>query len=228
MTRWLPIATLRVRLILLVLLAIIPALAIMLYTAAESRRHEAALAQAEVRTLTRLIANQEEQLIESTRQLLITLAQLPVVGSGDTAACDTLFANLIKQYPYYVGMGSADAEGKVVCSSVPLTSPVNVSDRLWFQQAVQSRNFVIGQYQVGRVLDEAALPLAYPLLNSTGQVEGVVSVGLKLGRLAALGAQIPFTEEATIIEIDRDGTILDRYHDPEQWIGQHLPEAPLI
>ncbi|HXV44633.1 MAG TPA: PAS domain S-box protein [Anaerolineae bacterium] len=228
MTRWLPIATLRVRLILLVLLAIIPALAIMLYTAAESRRREAALARQEALTLTRLIASREEESIESARQVLITLAQVPVVRQGNGTACNEVFAGLIKQYPNYVGLGLADVAGNVSCSSVPLTSPVNVSDRAWFQQAVQSHDFVIGQYQIGRVINEAVLPLAYPLLSATGQVEGVISVGLRLDRLDSLATQIALVEEASIIEIDQGGTILDHYPQPEEWIGQTLPEAPLI
>lgn len=228
MTRWLPIATLRVRLILLVLLAIIPALAIMLYTAAESRRREAALVREETLTLTQLVAGREEESIESARQLLIALAQLPEVRQADAAACNTLFADLIKQYPNYNTLGLVNADGNMICRSVPLTSPTNVSDRPWFQQAVQSHDFVVGDHQVSQATGTSTLILGYPILDSGGHVQRVVAVGLKLKRLGTLATQLSLAEGVVLIEIDRDGTIVDRYPDPEQWVGQTLPDIPLI
>jgi PAS domain S-box-containing protein len=228
MTRWLPIATLRVRLILLVLLAIIPALAIMLYTAAESRRREAVLAQEEALTLTELIASREEESIESARQLLIALAQLPVVRQGDAAACNTLFADLIEEYPDYNTLGLVNAEGEVVCRSIPLTLPQNVGDRSWFQRATQSHDFAIGDYQLSQATGTPTVILAYPILSPAGQVQSVVAVGLKLGLLGRFTDRIRLPEGAAVIKIDRNGTILDSHPQPEQWIGQTLPEAPLI
>jgi hypothetical protein len=76
----------------------------MLYTAAESRRREAALTRKEALTLTQLIADREEVVIESARQVLVALAQVPVVRQGDIAACNEVFAWLMGQVMYPVAL----------------------------------------------------------------------------------------------------------------------------
>src|SRR5918912_866234 len=71
------LASLRVRLLLLVLLAVLPALGLILFGAAEQRRQAADSLQAEGLRLARLAAADQEDLNESSRQLLIILARLP-------------------------------------------------------------------------------------------------------------------------------------------------------
>lgn len=83
MTHFYPFFSLRIRLILLVLLALIPALAIMLYTAAETRQREAERVEDEALTLVRLLSANQESTIEGARQLLIAVTQLrDRFGSG--------------------------------------------------------------------------------------------------------------------------------------------------
>ena len=78
-------SSLRFRLILLVLLAVIPAVALMLYTTVEQHRLEAAHVQEDVLRLARLAVLDDKQLIDGTRQLLVVLAHLPEVRGGDPA-----------------------------------------------------------------------------------------------------------------------------------------------
>jgi len=96
-----PFRSLRTRLLLLVLLAVVPALGLILYNAWEDRRLEVADVQEDALRLARLISADQERLIEGTRQFLVALAQLPQVRGGDPKACNMLFADLLKQYPLY-------------------------------------------------------------------------------------------------------------------------------
>src|SRR5215210_5199236 len=145
------LSSLRVRLLLLVLLAVLPALGLILYGAAEQRRQAADTLRAEGLRLARLAAGDQEDLNESSRQLLIILARLPAVRDRDAAACSALFVELLRLYPRYANLGVAGADGEIFCSGLPLGGPVNIADRAYFQRALQTHDFAIGDYQIGRV-----------------------------------------------------------------------------
>ena len=74
-----PFSSLRFRLILLVLLAVLPALGLILYTAVEQRRLATTEVQENALRLARFAAADQDNLIEGARQLLIALARLPEI-----------------------------------------------------------------------------------------------------------------------------------------------------
>src|SRR5262249_12971954 len=98
------LSSLRARLLLVVLLAVLPALGLIVYTDLEQRRLSAAQAQSNALRLARLAAADQAQLIQGAHQLLTALAQLPVVRDGDAVACTALFTTLQKQYPVYANL----------------------------------------------------------------------------------------------------------------------------
>ncbi len=67
-------SSLRFRLILLVLLAVIPALGLTFYTGLEQRRHAADHVQSDAMQLAARVSAEHERLIEGTRQFLYMLA----------------------------------------------------------------------------------------------------------------------------------------------------------
>jgi PAS domain S-box-containing protein len=227
-TQTLPYSSLRVRLMLLVLLAIIPALAIFYYNAIVLHQREAARVETDVLILTRLVASREEQLIEGARQLLIALTQLSAVRSDSAETCSTRLSELLRLYRRYSGFGVARPDGELFCRTFPLDRPLNVSNRAWFQRAIQARNFSVGDYQIGQTSGEAIIVFSYPILDSADQVQGVIFAVTRLDRLNELAAQAPLPEGTVLTIVDRNGTILAHHPNPEQWMGQTLPNAPLV
>src|SRR5262245_39361753 len=88
-------ASLRVRLIILVLIAVLPALGLVIYTAVEQRRQGVEHAATNALALVRIAAINQDQHLEATRQLLLTLTLLKEVRTQDRAACQALFTNLL-------------------------------------------------------------------------------------------------------------------------------------
>ena len=81
------LGSLRVRLCLVVLLAVIPSLGLIYYNARQQRAAAIALARDNVESLARLMAEHNTRVIEGARQLLTTLAHLPEVQGGDPSRC---------------------------------------------------------------------------------------------------------------------------------------------
>ncbi|MBZ0168499.1 MAG: hypothetical protein K8F29_03520 [Kofleriaceae bacterium] len=107
-TLWASVGT---RLLLLTLMAIVPALGLALYTGLEHRRTAAVQAQQEALRLARIASNDHERLIEGAHQLLVALSLLPAVRTRDARACSAFFADLLKQYTRYANLGVVEADG---------------------------------------------------------------------------------------------------------------------
>jgi PAS domain S-box-containing protein len=226
--RRLSFSSLRVRLLLLVLLAVVPALGLILYTASEQRRLAAGEVQEQALRLAWIAATDQGQLTEGARQLLIALAQLPAVRGRDPAACSSLFAALLKQYPHYANLAAVKPDGDTFCSALPLSGPASAADRLYFRRAVETHDFAVGEYQIGRITRKASINFGYPVLDEADRVQAVVVAALDLAWLNQLAAEARLPRGSTFTVIDRQGVILARYPDPEQWIGQLLPEASIV
>lgn len=220
-------SNLRARLFLLVVLAVLPALGLIFYNDMEQRKMAATQAQEDALRLAQLAAAEQAQLMRSTHQLLIALAQLPAVRNGDGRACSEFFSKLIKLYPAYANLGASHADGEAFCSVSPLMKPVNVASSTWFERVLRNRDFSIGDYQKSAATGEFVLILGYPVLDATGQIQGVVAASLDLSRLSQLAAQARLPEGATLTAIDRNGTIVADYPDSQRWIGRTLRETPL-
>jgi signal transduction histidine kinase len=225
---WLSRTSLRTRLLLLVLLAVIPALGLTLYTNLEERQLRKALVYEHAMRLSRLVSADHERLIEDTRRLLTTLAHLPAVRDRNSAACSTLFADLLSRHSSYANLAVAGADGNVFCSALPMTGQVYAGDRLYFRRALETRDFAIGEYQVGRITGRASVNFGYPVLDDLGHVHAVVVAALDLAWLNELAKQAGLAPGTMITVIDRDGTILSRYPDNGKWIGQLMPEPVVL
>lgn len=222
------VSSLRVRLLLLVLLALIPARGLGIYTTWEMRRVARVEALQDAMRLARIASSAGERLVEGTHQILIALARLPEVRRRNASACSALFADLLKPYPHYSNLGAAKPNGDVFCSAVAYEGVANLGDRTYFQRAVERRDFAAGEYQIGRVTGKATINFGYPVLDGAGQIRAVVFAGLDLSWLNRLLAESRLPEHSTITVVDGAGQVLARYPGSEQWVGKFFPDAPFV
>src|SRR4029453_11670256 len=225
---WLSLASLRTRLLLLVLLAVIPALGLTLYTNLEERQLRKAQVQEQAMRLSRIVSADHERLIEDARQLVVTLAAFPAVRDRNRAACNTLFADLLARRSSYANLAVVDADGNVICTALPMPGQVYVGDRVYFQRALETRDFAIGEYQVGRVTGKATLNFGYPVLDDAGHVRPGVAPAPDLAWLNELASQAALPTGSMLTVIDRNGTILSRYPDEGKWVGKLMPEPVFL
>jgi len=222
------LASLRLRLWLLVLLAFMPALGLMLYTAAEQRQHAVKEVRDQALRMAQIVSSDQERRIDGTRYLLMALAHVPDVRAGDAAECERFLSALLKDNPLYTVFGVADLAGDIICSAIRLTKPVNIADRAYFLEAMETRDFAIGEFYVGRITDRSAIGFGYPILDGDGRVQAVVAAGMNLSWLNQLMVDAELPEGALLLVIDRNGTILYGYPISEAWIGESDVSAPLF
>ncbi|MDA3904017.1 MAG: ATP-binding protein [Desulfuromusa sp.] len=218
--------SLRIRLMLIVLLAVIPMIVLILYTASEERRNEVVDVQDGVMPLARLIALQEDQLINASHQLMIALSHFPSVVDGNPAACNALFANLKDQhFTRYANFGVANMNGDVFCSAIPLAEPINIADREYFKNAVKAGDFSIGDYLLGRITDKPSLIFGYPIIGEVDKIKGVVYAAMDLEWFTRFEADVTslLSKGTTLAKIDSDGIVLANDYEHEEILGKSFP-----
>jgi signal transduction histidine kinase len=205
---------LRFRLLGLVLLALAPALGLTIYSDLQARQQRATEAGAQALRLARIASADQQALVSQTRDLLVTLAELPEVRSDDATSCQPLLARLLPRYPRYANLGLIGTDGTLICSAVP-TGAVYLGDRRYFQEALRSANFAAGDPQVGRVTQRATINFAYPVLDDHREAEGVVFAALDLTWLGSYAAAADFPPGASFEIFDQNGNLLVRGLDPQ-------------
>jgi serine phosphatase RsbU (regulator of sigma subunit) len=219
---------LRGRLLGLVLLAVLPAVALILYSASDRRQHDIEQAQDDALRLARQASAEFAQLIDRTRQLLIVLAQVPDVRDGDGAACSALASDLILRFPVYANIGGIERHGDVFCSAARLDGRVSLADREYFRDAIATRNFAVGDVQIGRITGRPGINFGFPVLDSTGNVHSVVFASLDLAWLWQLAAESRLPGGSTLTVVDRNGRLMVRYPDDDATLGRSLAGDPTV
>jgi PAS domain S-box-containing protein len=221
---------LQLRLLLLVLLACAPLVALTLHTASEDRQRLVQEWNQRSQEMTELAGREEGRVIGQTRQLLIALAESSAVRSGNRRDSKKLADDLLSSYPQYANLGVVRTNGIVLASAYPMVEPASQTNRPFFRRALATRAFAIGDFADGPAVGKFTVDFGCPVFGSTGQVQAVVFATLDLNWVndyeSALPAQLP--KGATWTELDRNGKILVRYPSPEKWIGQHFQEPSLL
>lgn len=219
------LSSLRVRLLLLVLLAVLPALGLIVYSALEQRRLGTEAAQFEAKRLVRTTSSMNERLIEGARQLLITLSQLDAVRNRDAAACGVLFSNLMRLQPAYANIGGINLDGTVFASAVPITDKVSLADRAYFVDATNRLDGSFGSYQVGRITKKSSVNIGYPIFDRSDRLAGVIYAALDLSWMRNVVTNADLPRNVSLTLSDNKRITLFRHPDPDgSFVGRSLDD----
>jgi signal transduction histidine kinase/ActR/RegA family two-component response regulator/HAMP domain-containing protein len=212
----------------IILLALAPALMLVLRTHAEQSQAVRQRSYEDARRLVHLAALDQDRVLDGTRQLLTALAQLPEVRGEQWDNCTKLFGELFERYEGYTNMGVADQNGDVMCAAIPNEQRVNITDREYFQRTMATQAFSVGKYQIGRTSRQPNLGSGYPVFDNEGAVKAVAWASRDLSWMNQHAAAVSLPPGAAVTVLDSDGTVLARQPNPEAWVGSTMADAPLI
>ena len=223
-----PLASLRARLSLIMILALIPAGIFLIYDVLTIRRDVRAEAQAELLRLSQVAAKSYGQQLDEAHRLMAAIALFPEVHGDSAADCAARLDQMVAlNQPKYQGFAIVNLDGTVLCSSPQITATVQLADRLWFNEAVSTRQFAIGEFTIGRPTGVPVLGLGYPVLDESGNVTRVVAHGMTLQQFQEQVDDLPLPPDAVMTITDHDGVILARVPAGEQWAGKRQTDVNL-
>ncbi|NIQ95183.1 MAG: PAS domain S-box protein, partial [Desulfuromonadales bacterium] len=216
--------SLRTRFVAIILLALVPGFAIILllilFGGARETRLEAA--RSAVGTYGRLIAQLHEQTLDESAGILVSLSLHPAVKDQDRVRCDAMLARALRRMAGFSVLLVLAPNGDVVCSSTPVDEPTNLAFRTDFKRAMETKQFSIGDYMVGRVSRQAVLPIAYPALSETGHVRFLVVAGKRLDRLDQRIARLGLPAGTEVRVLDQNGALLARLPERNRDLGRPI------
>jgi PAS domain S-box-containing protein len=221
-------ASLRSRLMLVVFLAMVPSLLLVAHLFSVERRTGVAAAEANALRLAQLASYGHARLIHGARELLTTLSELPEIRSADPAAATALLQRILPNYQFYVNLGLVSLDGNVIASAVPMKDGVSVAELPWFRQAVQSREFAVGEYQTGNIPGHPQLNFGYPVLDANGEVQAIVFVSLDLFAVGRSLFPVDLPPGSELVLTDRQGLVLARQPPSDQKLGLAAPQAEIL
>lgn len=214
------------QLFLIVVIIALPAIGIIINSGMQQRRAAVHDAERETQKLAETIVNEQKNLVASTRQLFIALAQLPEISAKKQVEVQAILTEILRLSPQYSNIFVTDATGAVWVSGVPLKAPVSVADRRYFRNAVASGRMASGEYHIARTSNKPTLNLGYPLYDQSGQLTAVICAGLSLDYYRHIFEVYKLPPGASFALLDHQGIILTRAIDPEKYRGQ--PSNPEI
>lgn len=205
--------SLRLRLVMMVAVCTLPAIAVMVYTAF-GRYHTALNAAYSVANVAvNAVAARYRDLESGSRNTLSLMAALPAV-SAPPAECSQALAELRAQMPVYANLVVVSLDGSFRCSAVPFAAPLNASTHRWFQQVMATRRYASGVLAEGLITHRSLLVFSVPHFDAQGELVGTLNVDISPQELAPPANETTLARYGEVTAFAGDGTLLMRY--PQQ------------
>ena len=221
--------TLLARLFVLVLLAVLPAIGIQLYSVLQQRADREREVALQAERLLDLVEGEQARIIDGARLVVTAIAESAAVRAGDRDRCQDHLLRLVRRSHQYRTLSVMDPDGRVLCSGSPETDAAAASAlRPYVRQAVEDDRFVVGEWApLGPPGGVSVLPFALPFRDEAGAVAGAVTLGLDLPWLSATFAARSLPDSASLTVTDRKGAILVKLPNGIAQRGERVPRPYL-
>ncbi len=214
--------SIRARLTILLIAAIIPLIAVEIYSENRIRASREAEIGRDASRLLQLVSAEQDRLGNAVQQMLTAFSQDSAIRRGDWADCSNVAANIFNRVPGYVNIGVADLDGNVVCSNLTTQPPRAVRDSAIYAALDENREFAVGTYQVARFSGRKVLPYSMPWRDAEGRVLGVIWASIDVDWLADQYKDRFFSSDVTLLIADIKGTIVVRVPNQADWVGKPI------
>ncbi len=211
--------SIRKSLIVLVLLAVLPALAIMLYTGHELRRKVVDDAKSFALHQVQVMAAHHQRVVDNARLLLMTLAKSSEVRSLDAVACKEVLADILARNSAYVSLSLADSNGQVLVAAPETSGPLsNIGKNPYFQEALRTKAFTVGDYTLLKTPRRVVLQFAQPVTGIAGNpAGGLLVAAFDLSYFGNIFSDTPLPDRSVFTLTDVHGMRLTRFPETEKY-----------
>ena len=216
--------TLTTRILLLVLLALAPALAIQGYNEYALRASRDEVVRADTMATARTVAEDLAQIAENVRQALNFVAQDQTVRAMEPTGCTEYLRRAAHDIPHIAILALTRPDGTIVCNSAgSAMASYAVPERAYHRRAVSEGGFVMGTYARGNASKTDSIHFARPLHDAEGLTVGVLAAAVDLDWLSRHLQRNLRLSSTSVTVADENKTILVRYPDTGNWIGKPIP-----
>lgn len=217
----------RVRLMILAVIAIVPLLLERIHSEEFDRNERIEAAYKQARDLVRQGAAQQNEVIASARALLQVVASARQTFKGSNNECNQFLSGIAKPLPWIRTLSVADVQGRIICSSNPDAIGLDISERPHFYKAVDSSDFVLSDYFMGTRVNTPLITLALAQRAPNNGAAAVVLGVLDLHWFEHV-AKTFVPPSGYMLMIDGKGAVLAQYPSSKDLVGQDFKAHPLV
>jgi len=219
--------SIRVRLMLLALLALVPLSLDRVRLLEASRSERLEMAASEAVDLAKRGADAQVEMINATRAVLEAVARAYVTLAHSGQDCSTFLAGFTIDVPWIRALSVVGPDDRIVCSTRRTAVGLDVSDRRYIADARQSWSFVLSDYLIERTTDQPGVIAAYPTLGKDDTVNAIILAPIDLQWVGRLANLVEARAGTSAMLLDRNGTVLVEFPDRDQR-GRSFANHPLF
>ena len=217
--------TLTARILILVLLALAPGVAVQVYNEQALRASRSEAVQAAALRGAQAVAADLAQFADGARQVLDILVEEPAIRDLDAKICTPFLGSIGGKLSGAIIIVVTDRQGNLVCNSRGAPpGAYSLADRAYFRKVMDTGRSAVGEYVIGRGTGQPTIQFAHPLRDASGTLTGLINLGYDPEWLGRRLGQIGLSRESTVTVTDRNGTVLVRLPDHQDWAGRTIPE----
>ncbi|MBN9510787.1 MAG: PAS domain S-box protein [Alphaproteobacteria bacterium] len=211
------------RLLLLIVVALLPALALQIDAELSARRARQAAIFEDAQRHAGMLSAEQLRIAEAAREVLIAASAFGPELVQDTGFCQRHADALLERFKRYRDLAVLGRDGRVICGSAGVEPGRDLSDRAAVRRALAGDDFTIGEYVPAGTTGEPTLLFAAPFHVAGNDDRGAVVLGLRLSWLQQALDAVPLPRDAMSLIADRNGTVLAARPDPQHWVGARVP-----
>jgi diguanylate cyclase (GGDEF)-like protein len=218
----------RARLVVLALILVCPLMLDRVRLLEETRTAQLAAMANELSTLAQRTADAEREVMSSVEAVLKSAAYVHAAAAQAGRSCSILRASLRVDLPSIRMLLVAGPDGVVHCSTSSMFVGSNISDRPYFRKALETHDFVVSDFLVGRQTQKGTILAAYPVSAIDTGEEAVIVAGMNLDWLSDMMSSLAGRVGVNAALIDGEGTVLAAPPDERSLIGKKLDRLSLL
>jgi diguanylate cyclase (GGDEF)-like protein len=219
--------SIRARLMLLALLAVVPLTLDRVRLLEASRAERTEMAANEALDLAKRGAAAQLEMINATRALLEVVARGYITLARSGQDCTDFLTGFALDVPWIRALSVVGPNDRVICSTRQGALGLDVGDRAYVDDARRSWGFVLSDYLVERSTSQPAVIAAYPTMGKDETVDAIIVAPIDLQWIGRLSGLIETRPGASAILLDRNGTVLAQVPD-RAGHGKNFADHPLF
>lgn len=201
--------SLRFRLAVLVAAAVAPSLALIGYNSYSWKEFLEADSGNEALASAHLVSAELNQLLDGSRRLMSAMMKHPAVPDREEE-CTAYFKSVIEGLDIYREAAFIGRDAKFHCSTIPIPASLDVRDRIYFYEPLQSGRFTVGTLTVGRATGKTSVHISMPYRSPDGHVDGIMTLILDPEKIGQQFEAREWPPDHRLTVFDRDGAVVLR------------------
>jgi diguanylate cyclase (GGDEF)-like protein/PAS domain S-box-containing protein len=200
------------KLVTLIILAILPGLILFILYSFHDRNTSIDSALKKALITAEAITSDQSKIINETEIFLRNLSMSPDILRPKSSQCSAFLAEVLSLSDRYVNLGVPLVNGDLICNAMPLNKHVNVIDRPYIQQALKTKAFSTGEYQIDRATGVSSINFAYPVIHPiSDNLLGFVVAVVSLNRLSKRLSESNLSKDTVAYITDYNENILAKF-----------------